>query len=103
MIDFRQENKFPSFKTFTTNASTGIATLVMIPNRVNEVQIGSDSGALWISHTGEDGQLMSATDRGFIPKDNLLSITIGKGETRNTCFYISGQSGGETVVVLLVD
>lgn len=99
--DFRQENKFPCIKTFQVNASTGIATKLLIPNRVKRIQVGSASNALYISHTGEDGQLMSSTDRGFIPKDNLLTLNIGSGETRNDTLFVSGQVGSEVVVVIL--
>lgn len=98
--DYRQVNKFPEIKTFT-NGTAGIATEVLLPNRIKQIQIGSDSGKIYFKFSGEDGQLMNSTDRGFIPASNLLPLRIGTGRERRDSVFISGQSGLETVVVVM--
>lgn len=100
-VDFRDVNVYPACKTFTASSSAGIATQVYIPNRVKQIQIGSSSGALYWSHTGEDGQAMPSTDRGFVPDSNLLLLRMGTGKERLDSIFISGQAGSEHVVVIL--
>jgi hypothetical protein len=100
-VDFRDVNIYPACKTFTASSSAGIATQVFIPNRVKQIQIGSSSGALYWSHTGDDGQAMPSTDRGFVPDSNLLLLRMGTGKERLDSIFISGQSGSEHVVVIL--
>lgn len=98
--DYRQVNKFPEVKTFTAGTA-GIATEVFLPNRIKQFQIGSESGKIYFKFSGEDGQLMNSTDRGFIPASNLLPLRIGTGRERRESVFISGASGLETIVVVM--
>ena len=99
-LDLRGVELYPSFKTFTAG-SAGIAEKIQLPNGCKRVQVGSHSGALWLSHTGSDGQMLSSTDRGFIPQNNLLTLHIGTGSERLQDLYVAGQAGSEVVVIIL--
>lgn len=99
-VDYRNINRFPEVKTFTAG-SAGIATQVCLPNRIKRFQIGSDSGKIYYKFSGEDGQLMTSSDRGFVPASNLLPLQIGTGRERRDCIFIAGSSGSETIVILL--
>tara|TARA_Y100001937_G_C7090246_1_gene317332 strand:- start:423 stop:740 length:318 start_codon:yes stop_codon:yes gene_type:complete len=99
-LDLRLLELYPSFKTFQAG-SAGIATKILLPSSCKRVQVGSHSGSLFISHTGEDGQMMSAIDRGFIPQNNLLTINIGTGKERLQNLFVAGQAGSEVVVIIL--
>ncbi len=98
--DYRQVNKFPEVKTFQ-NGTAGLTTKVFLPNRIKRVQIGSSSGKIFFKFSGEDGQLMTSSDRGFVPSSNLLPLQIATGRERQDVIYISGESGSETVVVIM--
>lgn len=101
MVDFTDTEIYPSFLTFNASASANQATQVLLPSRAKSIQVGSNAGALYISHTGTDGEQLNVNNRGFIPNNNMLSFRLGTGSQKLTELFIAGQSGSEKVVVIV--
>lgn len=100
-VDFSDVEIYPSFLTFNVSSSANVATEVILPSRAKLVQVGSESGALFLSHTGTDNVALSVTNRGFIPTNNMLQFRLGTGTHRLSTLFIAGQSGSEKVVVIV--
>lgn len=100
-VDFTDVDIYPSFKTFTVSVTANQATQVLLPSRVKSIQVGSDSGKIYVSHAGTDGADLGTSDRGFVPNNNLLSVKLGTGAQRLSSLFVAGASGGEKVVIIL--
>lgn len=96
MEDFRSIRQFPSFKNFTGSTTW---TEIKLPSNCNRIQVGSTS-ALYISNVGEDGGTVG-THKGFIVSSNYLTVSIGKGATRDSVIYVAGQSGTPDISIIM--
>ena len=93
---------FPYTARFQLHASdANKATQITLPRQCSRVQIGGESNVTKLAYSGTDGSTMGSAVSVNIPADNLLSIRIGRGSTRNDNLYIASGTAGTYISVIL--
>ena len=93
---------FPYTERFQVDGVTGNkVTEIILPRQCSRVQIGGESNITKIAYSGSDGTAISNSLYVSIPADNLLSIRIGRGSTRNDKLYIASATAGTWIMLIL--
>jgi len=100
--DYSSVAIFPFTARFQLNATdANKATQIILPRQCSRVQIGGESNTTKIAYSGSDGSTMGSGVSVNIPADNLLTIRIGRGSTRNENLYIASGVAGTYISVIL--
>ena len=100
--DYSSVSTFPyiaRFQVDETNANR--ATEIILPRQCSRVQIGGETNVTKLAYSGTDGSAMGDLVHVKIPADNLLSLRIGRGTTRNEKLYIASAVAGTYVSIIL--
>ena len=93
---------FPYTARFQVDGVTGNkVTEIILPRQCSRVQIGGESHITKIAYSGSDGAGIIGSLYVSIPADNLLSIRIGRGSTRNDKLYVASANAGTWIMLIL--
>jgi len=100
--DYSSVNIFPYTARFQLDTVTSNkATQIILPKTCSRVQIGGESNLTKLAYSGTDGTVMGTAVSVNIPADNLLTLRIGRGSSRNDSLYIASPTAGTYVSIIL--
>ncbi len=100
--DYSSVSTFPYIARFQVDGvDANKATEIILPRQCSRVQIGGETNVTKLAYSGTDGSAMGDFVHVKIPADNLLSLRIGRGTTRNEKLYIASATAGTHVSIIL--
>ena len=99
--DFRTIETFPAIRTIQPSNTFDV---IKIPSQVSRVQIGCSSAACYICDDKADGDSITSIDNYVeVPANNLETIHIGRGSSRNTVLQVALTSAGTGKVSIVLE
>lgn len=100
--NFSSVSIFPFIARFQVDGTdANKATEIILPRQCSRVQIGGETNITKLAYSGTDGSAIGDGVHVKIPADNLLSLHIGRGTTRNEKLYIGSAVAGTYVSIIL--
>ena len=99
--DYRGITEFPEIKRFQLSSTDAdFVTEVKLPSSCARIQIGGSTNITKLATTGIDNTAIGS-DFVLIPADNLITVRIGRGSSRNNTIYISSATLGTYVNLVM--
>ena len=99
--DFRSLDSFPKIRTIEPSNTFDV---IKIPSQVSRVQIGSATAACYICDDKSDGDAITSISNFVkVPPDNLETMHIGRGSSRNTVLQIALTAAGTDKVSIVFE
>tara|TARA_B100000686_G_scaffold350923_1_gene448214 strand:+ start:1765 stop:2070 length:306 start_codon:yes stop_codon:yes gene_type:complete len=98
MEDLKTIGTFPYFHNFTASSNT---TQITIPKGCRKVSIGSEDKKLYYCRNGATDGGSLPSNYSFVPKDNMVTISMGRGRNIDYNLYVCSSSGSATVSIVL--
>ena len=97
--DYRSITTFPAVRTFKPSNTFDV---IEIPSQVSRIQVGS-SAASFVSTDKSDNDAITAIDNfASVPANNLLTIHLGRGSSRNSQIQVALTSASSTTEVTII-
>ena len=99
--DFRSLQTFPKIRTIQPSNTFDV---IKLPSQVSRVQIGCSTAACYICDDKSDGDAVTSIDNFVeVPANNLETIHIGRGSSRNTVLQVALTSAGTGKVTIVLE
>jgi|TARA_Y100000593_G_scaffold92881_1_gene185912 hypothetical protein len=100
MEDLTQTTIFPHTYKFTASSNT---TQINLPRIASHVAIGSEDKKIYFCFEGGSDGGALPSNHGFVPKENMLHIALGKGRNRTDSIYIASSSASCDITIILTE
>lgn len=98
--DYRSITTFPAIRTF---APSNTFDVIQIPSQVSRIQVGSSAACFVCTDKSDNDTITGIDNFASVPANNLLTMHLGRGSSRNAEIQVALTTSGTTKVTIILE